>query len=62
MIILFTEEEKRYLQNENGENYGLTYKEGTPNEIADSIRRKINAHKKWLKEANNNGLHSPGSV
>ena len=58
MTILFTEEEKRYLQNENGGSYGLTYKKETPDEIAKSIQRKINAHKKWLREANDHELQA----
>lgn len=53
MTILFTEEEKRYLQNTNSGDYRLAYREGTPDEIAKSIRRKISAHKQWLKEVKN---------
>lgn len=50
MIIMFTEEEKKYLTVEKQGDYGLGIKEDAPENIAKSIRQKINQHKKWLKE------------
>lgn len=50
MVIMFTEQEKKYLQLLDKGNYRLSVKPNAPKEVAESIREKISAHKKWLPD------------
>lgn len=55
MQIDFTDQEKKYLGITLSDNGYIFYcKEGAPLFVKESIERKINAHKMWLKEASNN--------
>lgn len=49
MTILFTKEERKWIETAEGD-YGLKCKDDTPAEIRKSIEMKFESHKKWLKE------------
>ena len=50
MTLFFTDEEKKWIDIDLSKEYTLSCKDNAPDDIKDSIDKKIEAHKKWLKE------------
>ena len=51
MQLMLTNEEKKYIEISRSSEYGLKVKENAPPSVARSLNRKIEAHKRWIRES-----------
>lgn len=50
MTLLFTAEEKQYIEVDDNKEYAFYCSADAPKEIKESIEKKLLIHKKWLKK------------
>lgn len=50
MTIMFTDEEKKWIKTDLSKEYTLLCMDNAPEEIRESINKKIKEHKEWLEQ------------
>lgn len=49
MVIVFTDEEKKWISVSGGKRHGLVCKDGAPEKIKKSVEAKLAAHREWAE-------------